>query len=111
MGTTLEVRTALRRRRKVRQEIAALIVFHKPTFCLKKANNTTQLVLGGSINSTSHVYMPTAQIKLASTVVEVMVRDIRRRLPRIPTSYHLPACLMDRSEVEKNDPPVLQLLF
>ncbi|GBN86983.1 hypothetical protein AVEN_86134-1 [Araneus ventricosus] len=41
---------------------------------------------------------------LASAVVEVMVRDMCSRLPRIPTSYHLSACLATRSEVEEKRP-------
>ncbi|GBN50743.1 hypothetical protein AVEN_31434-1 [Araneus ventricosus] len=66
MRTTLEVRTAFRSRHKIREATAALIVFHKPTFCLKKENDNEQLALDGSIKSTSHVYVPTAQLKLAS---------------------------------------------
>ncbi|GBL77775.1 hypothetical protein AVEN_152983-1 [Araneus ventricosus] len=42
---------------------------------------------------------PTGQ--LLSVIAEVMVRDMRTRLPRILTSYHLSACLVARSEVEK----------
>ncbi|GBN54412.1 hypothetical protein AVEN_237413-1 [Araneus ventricosus] len=33
------------------------------SFCLKKMNNNSQLAFGGSINSTSHVYCPTARRK------------------------------------------------
>ncbi|GBO01285.1 hypothetical protein AVEN_25222-1 [Araneus ventricosus] len=97
MTTTPEVRMALCRRRKFRQETAALIVFHKPTYCLKKANSTMQLALGGSISSTGYVYMPEAQLKIESVknehstspVADVIVRYMRNRPPRIPSSYHL----------------------
>ncbi|GBN57145.1 hypothetical protein AVEN_131023-1 [Araneus ventricosus] len=39
--------------------------------------------------------------QLASAVVSVTVTDMRSRPPRIPTSYHLSACLAARSEVGK----------
>ncbi|GBM04290.1 hypothetical protein AVEN_146173-1 [Araneus ventricosus] len=57
---------ARRRRRKVCQDIDALVVFHKPTFCLMKVNNTTEFALEWSINSKGLVHLSTAQIKLAS---------------------------------------------
>ncbi|GBM82316.1 hypothetical protein AVEN_193561-1 [Araneus ventricosus] len=101
MRTTSEVRTALHSRRKDWQK-TAVVVLHNPTFCLKKANNTMQLALGGSINSTSRVHVPSSETgQLASTAVEVMVRDMCSHPQRIPASYHLSACLAARSEVEK----------
>ncbi|GBM80333.1 hypothetical protein AVEN_132897-1 [Araneus ventricosus] len=79
MRTTPEIRMALHCRCKVCQETAALIIFHKSTFYLKKATNTTQLALGRSINSTSHVYVQMPQLKLALAVVEVMFREMCSR--------------------------------
>ncbi|GBM18933.1 hypothetical protein AVEN_1562-1 [Araneus ventricosus] len=66
MKTTPELRMTLRSCHKILQEITTLIVFHKLTICLKKANNITQISLGGSTKPTSHVYVPTNRLKLAS---------------------------------------------
>ncbi|GBN22125.1 hypothetical protein AVEN_26080-1 [Araneus ventricosus] len=38
------------------------------SFCLKKTNNNSQLAFGGSINSASHVYCPTARRKTLNRV-------------------------------------------
>ncbi|GBN25284.1 hypothetical protein AVEN_248365-1 [Araneus ventricosus] len=69
MKTTPEVRMALCSCSKVRQETAALVIYHKPTFCSKKANSIMQLTLGGSINSASHVHVPTAQLNSLRTTI------------------------------------------
>ncbi|GBM47921.1 hypothetical protein AVEN_113547-1 [Araneus ventricosus] len=44
-----EVRMVLRSRREVSQKSAASIVFHKPTFCLKKAKLRNSHLAGSSI--------------------------------------------------------------
>ncbi|GBM47080.1 hypothetical protein AVEN_166720-1 [Araneus ventricosus] len=97
MRTTLEVRMDLRSRRKVRQETAALIVFLKPTFCLKKAKNSTRTWREHQLYQPCLRATSSAQTgQLASAVVEVMDRDMRSCPPLIPTSYHLSASLEAR---------------
>ncbi|GBM51600.1 hypothetical protein AVEN_227898-1 [Araneus ventricosus] len=56
-------------------------------FCLYKANNITQLALGGSINSSANSSAQTGQ--LAFEEVGVMVRDMHSRSQCITTSYLL----------------------
>ncbi|GBM26721.1 hypothetical protein AVEN_175876-1 [Araneus ventricosus] len=79
-------------RRKVGQKKNSCIDrFHKPTFSLKKVNTRSWRKLQFyqsclRANSSSQ----TGEMK--SAIVEVMIRGMRSRPPRIPTSNHLSAC-------------------